>query len=157
MNVFTTPIHTFFFLYIFDLKIVTKIKLSYLMSKTKRWNLSLNNLYSIWLFKGKYLRMGLLTDTQNCGLRMRREYREGFPRHRGLAIPTCTAARAWRMPGSPTNDFLLSRWRGKRSRHSRRMHTPQFCVSGKRPMDSEGTIISHTTYTWCTQVDISMV
>ena len=26
------------------------------------------------------------------------------------------------------------RWRGKRSRHSRRMHNPQFYVSGKRPM-----------------------
>ena len=28
--------------------------------------------------------MGLLPDTQNYGLRMRREYRERFPRHRGL-------------------------------------------------------------------------
>ena len=28
--------------------------------------------------------------------------------------------------------FLLSRWRGKRSRHSRRMRNPQFYVSGKR-------------------------
>ena len=27
--------------------------------------------------------MGLLPDTQNCGLRMRRECRERFPRHRG--------------------------------------------------------------------------
>ena len=26
------------------------------------------------------------------------------------------------------------RWRGKRSRHSRRMRNPQFCVSGKRPI-----------------------
>ena len=26
------------------------------------------------------------------------------------------------------------RWRGKRSRHSRRMRNPQFCGSGKRPM-----------------------
>ena len=40
--------------------------------------------------------MGLLSDTQNCGLRMRRECRERFPRHRGLAIPTCITARAWR-------------------------------------------------------------
>ena len=30
--------------------------------------------------------MGLLPDTWNCGLRMRRECRERFPRHRGLAI-----------------------------------------------------------------------
>ena len=30
--------------------------------------------------------------------------------------------------------FLWSRWRGKHSRHSRRMRNPQFHVSGKRPM-----------------------
>ena len=29
-----------------------------------------------------------------------------------------------------------SRWRGKCSRHSRRMRNPQFCVSGKKPMDN---------------------
>ena len=39
---------------------------------------------------------GLLPDTQNCGLCMRRECRERFPRHRGLAIPTCITARVWR-------------------------------------------------------------
>ena len=38
--------------------------------------------------------MGLLPDTQHCGLRMRRECRERFPRHRGLAIPTGITARA---------------------------------------------------------------
>ena len=38
------------------------------------------------------------------------------------------------MPGSLTSGFLWSRWRGKRSRHSRRMRSPQFYVSGKRPM-----------------------
>ena len=32
----------------------------------------------------------------NCGLCMRRECREHFPRHRGLTIPTCITARAWR-------------------------------------------------------------
>ena len=40
----------------------------------------------------------------------------------------------WCMPGSLTSGFLWSRWRGKRSRHSRRMRNPQFYVSGKRPM-----------------------
>ena len=40
--------------------------------------------------------MGLLPDTQNCGLRMHRECRERFPRHRALAIPTCVTARAFR-------------------------------------------------------------
>ena len=32
----------------------------------------------------------------------------------------------WCMPGSLTSGFLWSRWRGKRSRHSRCMHSPQF-------------------------------
>ena len=82
--------------------------------------------------------MGLLSDTYNCGLRMRRECRERFPHHRGLAIPTCITARAWRtcrdwcMAGSLTISFLWSRWRGKRSRHSRRMRKPKLNVSGKR-------------------------
>ena len=76
-----------------------------------------------------YLRMGLLPDKSNCGLRMRRECRERFPHHRGLAIPTCI------MPGSLTCGFLRSRWRGKRSRHARSMRNPQCFVSGKRPME----------------------
>ena len=53
------------------------------------------------------------------------EWRERFPRHRGLAIPTCIT---WCIPGSLTNGFHWSRWRGKRSRLSRRMH------NFKRPM-----------------------
>ena len=40
--------------------------------------------------------MGPLPDTLNFGQRMRRECRERFPRQRGLAIPTCITARAWR-------------------------------------------------------------
>ena len=60
-----------------------------------------------------------------------------FPCHRGLAIPTCFTARAWRtcrccMPGSLTSGFPWSQWRGKRSRHSRCMHNPRIYVSGKR-------------------------
>ena len=35
---------------------------------------------------------------------------------------------------SLTSGFDWSRWRGKRSWHSRRMRNPQFYVSGKRPM-----------------------
>ena len=46
---------------------------------------------------------------------------------------TCIAHVPWCMPRSLTSGFLWSRWRGKRSRHSRRMRNPQFCVSGKRP------------------------
>ena len=47
---------------------------------------------------------------------------------------TCVTHVPWCMPGSLTSGFLRSRWRGKRSRHSRRMRNPQFCTSGKRPI-----------------------
>ena len=49
---------------------------------------------------------------------------------------TCVTHVPWCMPGSVTSGFLWSRWRGKRSRHSRRMCNPQFYVSGKRPIGS---------------------
>ena len=42
--------------------------------------------------------MGLLPDTQNCGMRMRL--------HHG----TCVTRVPWCMPGSLTSDFLWSRW-----------------------------------------------
>ena len=32
--------------------------------------------------------MGLLPDTKNCGLRIRREYRERFPRHARAVMHT---------------------------------------------------------------------
>ena len=38
--------------------------------------------------------MDLLPDTQNCGLRMRQECRERFPRHRGHALRHVRDARA---------------------------------------------------------------
>ena len=48
---------------------------------------------SAWLLLWRYSQLapeidpiGLLPDTQNCGLRIRRECRERFPHHRGLAI-----------------------------------------------------------------------
>ena len=39
---------------------------------------------------------------------------------------TCVMHVPWCMPGSLTRGFLLSRWRGKRSRHSRRLRNPHF-------------------------------
>ena len=42
----------------------------------------------------------------------------------------------WFIPSSLTSGSLWNWWRGKRSRHSRRMHNPQFYLSGKRPMQS---------------------
>ena len=47
---------------------------------------------------------------------------------------TCVMHVPWCMPGSLTSGFLWCRWRGKLSRHSRRMRNPQFYISGKRPM-----------------------
>ena len=68
---------------------------------------------------------------------MHRECREHFPRYRLQRKPlvsdpnmhhgTCATHVPWCMSGS------LTRGQGKRSRHSRRMHNPQFYVSGKRP------------------------
>ena len=45
-----------------------------------------------------------------------------------LAMSTCFLY----MPGSLPSGFIWSRWRGKRSRHSRHMRNAQFYVSGKR-------------------------
>ena len=47
---------------------------------------------------------------------------------------TCVTHVPWCMPGSLIIGFLWSWWRGKRSRHSRRMRNPQFYASGKRAM-----------------------
>ena len=74
-------------------------------------------------------------------LRMRRECRDRFPRHRGgLAIPKCITAHAWRACRDACRDrgFVWSLWRGK---HSRRMRNPQFYVSGK----SHVAVITGTT------------
>ena len=83
--------------------------------------------------------MGLLPDTQNRGLRMRRKCRECFPHHRlqrkplvsdpGIHHGTCIMHVPWCMSGS-----LNCGDGGKRSRHSRRMRNSQFYISGKRRM-----------------------
>ena len=76
---------------------------------------------------------------------MRRECQERFLRRRGLAIPTlhhvtCVTHVPWCMPGSLTRGCLWIRWRGKRSRHSRRMRNPQFYVSSNRPIERSNWI-----------------
>ena len=58
------------------------------------------------------VRMGLLPDTQNCGMHLRREYREHYPRHRLQRKPlfsdpvmhhgTYVTHVLWCMPGSLT-------------------------------------------------------
>ena len=63
-------------------------------------------------------------------------YAPGMPgtfSHQSLAILTCITVRAWRtLSGSLTSAFRWSRWRGKRSRHTRCMPNPHVYVSGKR-------------------------
>ena len=68
----------------------------------------------MWLFIPTDDVMGLSPDTQNCGLRMRRECRERFPRHRLQRKPlvsdpvmhhgTCVTHVPWCMAGSPTDN-----------------------------------------------------
>ena len=50
---------------------------------------------------------------------------------------TCVTHVPWCTPGTLTSSFLWIRWRGKRSRRSRRTHNSQFYVSSKRPMGHE--------------------
>ena len=47
---------------------------------------------------------------------------------------TCGTHVPWCMPGSLNTGFLWSQWWRKRSRHSRRMHDPQFYASSQRPL-----------------------
>ena len=47
---------------------------------------------------------------------------------------TCMTHVPWCMSESLNNGFLWSRWRGKRSRHSRCMRNRQFYISGMRPI-----------------------
>ena len=84
-------------------------------------------------------RHGPLARYVKLRVRMRRECRERFPRHRRWVIPTCITARASRTCRDACRDRQLSvsfeiGGGGKRSRHSRRMRNLQFYVSGKRPM-----------------------
>ena len=69
---------------------------------------------------------------------MHRECRERFPvpwgSNPGMLYGTCVTLVTRCTPGSLASSFLWSRWRGKRSWHSRRMRNMQFYVSDKRPM-----------------------
>ena len=61
---------------------------------------------------------------------------------------TCVTHVPWCMPGSLNSSFLWSRWRRKRSQHSRRMRNQQFYVSGKRPI-FHGTELVLLKYSAC--------
>ena len=50
----------------------------------------------------------------------------------------------WCMLGSLTSGFLWCRWRGKLSRHSRRLRNSQFYVSDRRLMHKHGSRLKST-------------
>ena len=83
--------------------------------------------------------MGLLPDTQNCGLRMRQVCQERFPRYQLQRKP---------LVSDPVMHVGIAylRWRGKRSRHSLCMRNTQFCVHGKRPIT--GPVYAGSTCRW---------
>ena len=91
--------------------------------------------------------MGLLPDTYNCGLLMHRECRERFPQHRLQRKPLVRRSRHASRHARHARALMHvgianPRWRGKRSRHSRRMRNPLFYVSGKRPIPTN-------VFSWC--------
>ena len=57
-----------------------------------------------------------------------------------MHVPRC-------MPGSLTSGFLWSRWRRKRSRHSRRMRNPQFTYLVRGPCTDKSAYIRNLTET----------
>ena len=65
--------------------------------------------------------------------------------HGTCVTHVCVTHVPWCMPGLLTSGFLWSWCRGKRSRHSRRMHNPQCYVSAKRPMVDSSSVPSITT------------
>ena len=74
--------------------------------------------------------MGVLPNTQNCGLRMRRER---FPCHRLQRKPLVSDPSMHHGTCVTHVPRCMSGLLTKRSRHSRHMRNPQFCISGKRP------------------------
>ena len=69
---------------------------------------------------------------------------------------TCVTHVTWCMLGSLTSGFRCSWWRGKRSWHSRRMRSPQFHVSGKRPMKISARARSCAVMDWFRRISIGV-
>ena len=68
--------------------------------------------------------------------------------HHGM----CVTHVPWCMSRSLARCFLWSRGRGKRSRHSWRMHSPRFYASGKRPMGTRYVIYESSGFGSSTQL-----
>ena len=61
------------------------------------------------------------------------------------------------MPWSLTSGLLRGRWRGKGSRHSRRMRKSQFSLSGKRPMENIFRMYNIIKYIVINEMEIGFV
>ena len=100
------------------------------ISEAKTWLFPLNNVL-LFIYHGPFVRY--VKSPGMPGAFSRPPWVSDPDMHHGTCVthvPCC-------MSGALTNDFLWSWWRGKRSRHSRRMHKPQVHVSGKRPIPLE--------------------
>ena len=120
-------------------KWITFIKICYWGSNYQCSSISSHNGLAPTMWHAIIWTNGPLARYVKLRVRMRRECRERFPRHRRWAIPTCITARASRTCRDACRDRQLAvsfeiGGGGKRSRHSRRMRNLQFYVSGKRPM-----------------------
>ena len=81
-----------------------------------------------------YRQWAFLWDTKNCRLRMCRKCRQRFPRYRLWNKPLVSDLDMHNARALIHVGIANPRWRGKRSRHSKRMRIPQFYISGKRPI-----------------------
>ena len=73
--------------------------------------------------------------------------------HPDMQHGTCMTHVPWCILGSLTSGFLRNRWWGKRSQHFWRMHSPQYYVSGNRPM---GAHSSCQTIETCKRIQIQV-
>ena len=104
---------------------------------------SINEVWLQWYFHGPLTRYADLQVVHAPGMpgTFSPSARVSDP---GMHHGMCVTRVPWCMPGSLTSSFVLSRWRGKRSWHSRRICNPQFYVSSKRP---KGRIKAADVYT----------
>ena len=113
------------------------------------WKQKFNfKIYNTFQYRHPYT-IDLLPNTQNCCSSMRKECRDRFHRPPRVSDPdmhhgTFVTHVPWCMAGSLTSGFLWSWWRGKLSRHSRRMRNPQFYVSGKRSITVATVFVKET-------------
>ena len=116
----------------------------HILQQTKLWAMYSRYLYSwrsesreptLWPHNGPLARYVKLRDAHAPGMPGTLSPPAGGSDadiHHGI----CVRQVPWCMPELLISGFVSSRWRGKRYRHSRCIHKPQFYVSGKRSTGS---------------------